>query len=230
MKINSILALLISLLVLSCGQSQSSNEQQLLQEKEAISQEKTRLEEENRKLRETEEQAKVLQENQEKLQEQLDEQENAREQENKAETTPLEVSEIEVSNVTSEGTLIDEGTLFEYSKVKYIKYYYHCIDNAVIAGKKTNGALYYRFLYKENGDWYVFNSRGSFITNTGTEKSYTIKGNNLSDSRERYSEGSMYGSQSGYNFKRGKWCIDIWYDPNNSGAAYMLNQTFFEIY
>lgn len=163
-----------------------------------------------------------LAEQQAKIQEQLDAQKAQDDLEKLAENTPVSTSNLTINNCTRQGTILNSGGLYKREDVKYITWSVDYVDNVVKAGGKTYGTLYAKYMLKDkydNNSWSTFDYQGSFTEITSNSNGYTRKYNMVDDGAESGTWTNGIGSESGYDFDRGKWKIELYWDRNNEGRA-----------
>ncbi|MCZ2394612.1 MAG: hypothetical protein LC105_12195 [Chitinophagales bacterium] len=182
---------------------------------------------------EIEEQNRILREQQEQLQQQLDEQKRQKELELEAENNPVVISNFRIENCTRQGTVLNSGGLYDRNDVKFIRWSVDYIDNVVKAGGKTYGTLYAKYMKKNDyaaNSWSTFDYQGSFTEISNTTNGYTRSYNMVDDGAEDGTWSYGIGSEEGFDFDRGKWKIELYWDRNNEGKAIYLGGEYFEIY
>lgn len=78
--------------------------------------------------------------------------------------------------------------------------------------------------------WSTFDYYGSFTEITNETNYYTRSYNMVDDGTEEGTWSFGIGSEEGYDFERGKWKIELYWDRNNEGKAIYLGGEYFEIY
>lgn len=183
-------------------------------------------------ISDVEEHDQILADQQAQLQKQIDEQARLREQEKLAENEPVTISNFKIENCTKQGTLLSTGSVYRQEDVKYIRWTADYVDNVVKAGGKTYGTLYVKYMKKDkySDSWEILDYQGDFTEITNSYSGYTRKYNMVDDGAETGTWSESLGSETGYDYERGKWKIELYWDKNNEGKAIYLGGDYFEIY
>lgn len=195
------------------------------------------LENENLKLKQqleeqkqqTEKTVTELQQSTQLLQEQVQEQVEAQELENKAESMPVEYNYngVTVSNVTYEGTTINSSGPFRKADIRYIHVRAGFISNIGKAGKTLYGKLYVRILDPYSK---TIGERCCFYQRSGGSLYYTMV-KEVSTSAEEFSVSQGYGGSTAGTYSYvGKYTVEFWFDKDNNNKAVKLYDSSFEVY
>lgn len=181
---------------------------------------------------ELEEKNQILADQQAQLQQQIEEQARLREQEKLAENEPVTIFNFKIENCTKQGTVLNTGNVYKREEVRYIQWTADYVDNVVKAGGKTYGTLYVKYMKKDkySDSWETLDYQGSFSEITNSYNIYTRKYNMVDDGAETGTWSESLGSEAGYDYDRGKWKIELYWDKNNEGKAIYLGGDYFEIY
>jgi Skp family chaperone for outer membrane proteins len=149
----------------------------------------------------------------------------------KAEETPMQISNIHIANVTENGTELksdgESSAVFSKYDVNYIQWSVDYTNNVAIAKMKANGKLYIQFIDK-NG--YISSQQGYFYNSDGDYVDYTTVKEISDNDIENGTWSGTLGSESSGAFERGKWIVRFYWDNNNKGkATTYLGEESFEI-